>query len=61
MNKYLIAYIAPNDRVMATEIFADDQTEVIAYFGMSNPCCTILAITLLEERAYQHEDEGESQ
>ena len=59
MNKYLIAYIAPNDRVMTTEIFADDQTEVIAFFEMSNPCCTILAITLLEERTHANEDKGE--
>lgn len=46
--KYLIAYIARNDRVMAEEIFADNQSEAMRTFKKYNPCCEIIAITLLE-------------
>ena len=46
---YLIAYISRNDRVLATEIFADNQSEAIRTFKRYNPCCEIIAITLLEK------------
>lgn len=47
--KFLIAYIAPNDRVMAEEIIADNQSQAIRNFKRYNPCCEIIAITILEE------------
>ena len=47
--KFLIAYIAPNDRVMAEEIIADNQSQAIRNFKKCNPCCKIIAITILEE------------
>lgn len=47
--KFLIAYIAPNDRVMAEEIIADNQSQAIRNFKRYNPCCKIIAITILEE------------
>ena len=47
--RYLIAYISINDRVLAKEIFADNQPEAIRIFKRYNPCCEILAITILEE------------
>lgn len=47
--KYLIAYIARNDRVMAKEIIADNQPQAIRVFKTHNPCCEIIAITILEE------------
>ena len=47
--KYLIAYIAMNDRVCAEEIIADNQPEAIRTFKRYNSCCEIIAITILEE------------
>ena len=47
--KYLIAYMAPNERVIAEEIIADNQSQAIRNFKKCNPCCEIIAITLLEE------------
>lgn len=49
MNTYLIAYIAPNDRVLVERVGADSQAEAIRLFELYNPCGTIIAITLLEE------------
>lgn len=49
MNTYLIGYIAPNDRVLVERVGADSQAEAIRIFELYNPCCTIIAITLLEE------------
>ena len=47
--KFLIAYIAPNERVMAEEIITDNQSQAIRNFKRYNPCCEIIAITLLED------------
>lgn len=47
--KFLIAYMAPNERVIAEEIIADNQPQAIRNFKKCNPCCEIIAITLLEE------------
>lgn len=49
MNTYLIAYIAPNDRVLKERVGANSQKEAINLFELYNPCCEIIAITLLEE------------
>ena len=46
---YLFAYIAPNDRTIKTEIYAENQKEAIKIFKQFNPCCEILAITLIEQ------------
>ena len=47
--RYLIAYIAPNDRVMSTEIIADNQPDAIRTFRRYNPCSQVIAITILED------------
>ena len=49
MNTYIIAYIAPNDRVCCEREFEKSQQDAIRTFKRYNPCCTIIAITLLEE------------
>ncbi len=47
--KYLIAYIAPNDRILTERRYAETQKDVIKDFYMYNSTCEIIAITLLEE------------
>lgn len=60
MNTYLIAYTAPNDRVLSKRVGADSQAKAIRIFELYNPCSTIIAVTLLEEKlTHQHEDKGE--
>ena len=46
---YLIAYIARNDRVLSTDIWAESQSIAIKNFQKFNPCCEIIAISLIEE------------
>lgn len=48
--KYLIAYIAPNDRVCCEIEYENTQQEAIRTFKRYNPCSKIIAITLLEEQ-----------
>lgn len=50
MNTYLVAYIAPNDRVLKERVGADTQKDAIRIFESYHPCCEIIAITLLEEK-----------
>ena len=59
MNKYLIAYIAPNDRVFCEIEYENTQQEAIKTFKRYNPCREIIAITLLEEETHQREDKGD--
>lgn len=46
---YLFAYIAMNDRTCKTKVYAENQKEAIKEFKEFNPCCEIIAITLIEE------------
>ena len=56
--KYLIAYVAPNDRVLARKIFADSQKEARMIFRMQDPCSEIIAITVLEDEVEGEEYEN---
>lgn len=47
-NTYLIAYIAPNDRILTKAIQTYTQKEAIKIFTTMFPWNTIIAITLLE-------------